>query len=217
MQSSVTSRDGKRGCLACVKRFRPTRLDARYCSAACRQRAHRARAHIARIDREIEATRLHYWQLIERKAHALGVSVGEVLVDESQSVDDQGQVEIHGRLVGKIRPYPRGSATEAVKTAGTNTEPVAANWVRDAPRRSGRHHHPGRRPDAIPSPTTAHAQLVGWRTDSQVGRRSDRQRSCAHIARLCQPDSGNRPRPSCTPASNGRHSQAGAPRCHLSR
>jgi len=123
MQSSVTSRDGKRGCLACVKRFRPTRVDARYCSAACRQRAHRARAHIARIDREIEATRLHYWQLIERKAHALGVSVGEVLVDESQSVDDQGQVEIHGRLVGKKNVRRPGWTQWGLESAGAPWSP----------------------------------------------------------------------------------------------
>jgi hypothetical protein len=32
-----------RACLSCGKQYEPKRTDARYCSAACKQRAHRAR------------------------------------------------------------------------------------------------------------------------------------------------------------------------------
>jgi hypothetical protein len=45
-------------CPACGEQFRPPRKDARYCSPACRQRAHRARVKPLRVDGVPSADRL---------------------------------------------------------------------------------------------------------------------------------------------------------------
>jgi hypothetical protein len=90
--------------------FVPSRADARYCSAACRQQAHRSRAGVDDLDREIEAARLHYWRLLARKAQALGVNLSQVMTAEAQYIDLDGNVFMgQEALTGRGRPAGRTS------------------------------------------------------------------------------------------------------------
>jgi hypothetical protein len=105
----------KRKCRVCGYKFKPTRADARYCSPGCRQRAHRARAGIDDLDREIEAARLHFWQLVYDKAVAKGCDVSQVVTDIAQYIDHDGNVYEGGlpgrggRLVGRSgKPFRPG-------------------------------------------------------------------------------------------------------------
>lgn len=113
-------------CVACGGKFKPTRSDARYCSGACRQRASRARAKLDGLDREIEAARLHYWSLIAEKAIALGVEPVQVVTGESQFVDAEGNVFMHGSRVGRIEPHRRGWAAWGLEAAGPPWSPPPA-------------------------------------------------------------------------------------------
>jgi hypothetical protein len=90
----------KRPCRSCEKKFNPARRDAKYCSDACRQRAHRARASMPDLDRQIEQARLLYWNLIAQKARALGRSPSQVVTGESLYVDREGYVWTGGVLTG---------------------------------------------------------------------------------------------------------------------
>ena len=101
----------------CRASFRASRRDAKYCSGKCRQRALAARATSTDLDREIEATRVQYWELVHRQAEASGQSVSQILTAQSQFVDEAGNVYMGGegmggmgegrRLVGKTAP-PHG-------------------------------------------------------------------------------------------------------------
>ena len=115
-------------CLICGARFRAPRRDARYCSTRCRQRAHRAREAAPDIDAEIEAARLHYWVLIRRKAEALGLSEGEILTHEAQTVDTEGRVFMFGRQVGTTEPHRPGWMAWGLEAAGPpwSAHPYAA-------------------------------------------------------------------------------------------
>jgi hypothetical protein len=95
-------------CAACGSKFKANRVDARYCSGACRTRAHRARAQLDALDREIEAARLRYWTLIAEKARAVGGSAA--IASEVQSVELDGTVRINGRAVGRREPHRPGWA-----------------------------------------------------------------------------------------------------------
>jgi hypothetical protein len=92
------SRSVTRKCKACGAKFRPARADARYCSAGCRQRAYRARAADTDFDRDIEASRLRYWQLLYEKAVANGVDVSSVVTQCAQYIESDGT-----RLFRKLR------------------------------------------------------------------------------------------------------------------
>ncbi len=114
-------------CATCQAKFKRTRSDARYCSAACRQRAHRARAQLDDLDREIEAARLHYWQLVRQKAEASGTTPSQVVTAQAQFVDEEGYVYVNGwgrrdpkaRLVGRVPPSrPGWGATWGAEAAG---------------------------------------------------------------------------------------------------
>lgn len=59
-----------RECQVCRTRFAPKRSDARYCSAACRQRSFRARSKEDELVRELEAARRRYWELARTLAIA---------------------------------------------------------------------------------------------------------------------------------------------------
>jgi hypothetical protein len=109
----------KRKCVTCRKTFRPARRDARYCSGRCRQAAHRARTDADDLDREIEAARLRYWELIAQKAKALGRSRSDVLTGESQYVDLDGTVYVGGVLGGG----------ECRRLAGRLPGPNRAGWT----------------------------------------------------------------------------------------
>jgi hypothetical protein len=102
-------------CVTCGRTFISRRADARYCSGRCRQRANRARQISTDIDREIQAARTHYWDLIRRKAEARGVAVSQVLTAEAQTVTPDGQVFMNGKIgdtsgapVGTVAPLAQG-------------------------------------------------------------------------------------------------------------
>jgi hypothetical protein len=98
-------------CATCQAKFKPTRTDARYCSPACRQQAHRSRAKLDDLDRQIEEARLLYWRLVAEKARGQGRSLSLVVTDESQLVNERGDVIMHGRVVGQSEPHrPGGGA-----------------------------------------------------------------------------------------------------------
>ena len=113
-------------CRTCGRRFKPTRSDTRYCSGACRQRAARARSKLDELDRDIEVTRLRYWALIDEKAIALGASESQVVTDESQHVDQDGNVYMHGRLVAHTEPDRPGWAAWGLEAAGAPWSPPPA-------------------------------------------------------------------------------------------
>ena len=86
-------------CVACERKFTPRRSDGRYCSPACRQRAYRERGRFEELERELEATRVHYWRTLRRLAAAKGVPEGLVVAWDSPFVDSKGNV-----LSRKLRP-----------------------------------------------------------------------------------------------------------------
>lgn len=112
--------------MVCGAKFQPRRLDAKYCKPACRQRSHRARAGVSELDREIEETRVHYWKLIAQKAHALGRARLQIVTDESQYVDADGNVFVGGvlggggwRLAGRTaQPHRQGWSAWGLEAAG---------------------------------------------------------------------------------------------------
>lgn len=110
-------------CATCQRRFTRARADARYCSGACRQRAARARAKLDELDREIEKSRLHYWMLIREKAIALGVEPSQIVTDEAQLVDTEGNVFMHGEHVGRTDPHRSGWGGWGLEVAGPPWSP----------------------------------------------------------------------------------------------
>ena len=110
-------------CSVCGRRFKPGRSDARYCTAACRQRAHRARLAGDPTDREIEDARLAYWRLIERRALARGVDESDVNTEQAQFVDVDGRVFMDGHEVGSVTPDRPGWASWGLEAAGPPWSP----------------------------------------------------------------------------------------------
>lgn len=117
-------------CRGCERRFRPARADARYCSDACRQAAHRARRKGDPTDREIEEARVRYWRLIEQRALARGASRSQVVTGEAQYVDLDGTVWMGagpdgrgGRYAGRITPDRPGWAGWGLEAAGPPWSP----------------------------------------------------------------------------------------------
>lgn len=124
-QPSRTVTQRKRKCDTCCKAFAPRRSDSRHCSAACRQRAHRARAKLDTLDREIEAARLLYWKLLYEKAKALGRAPSQIVTGECQYVDQDGNVWMGGvldgtpwRRAGKTTPGRKGWKVLGLEAAG---------------------------------------------------------------------------------------------------
>jgi len=117
-------------CSACGRRFKPARSDARYCTPGCRQPAHRARLSGDPTDHEIEAARLLYWQLIERRALARGADRSQVLTGQAQYVDLEGTVWLGarpdgkgGRYAGHITPARSGWVGWGLEAAGPPWSP----------------------------------------------------------------------------------------------
>jgi ribosomal protein S27AE len=108
---------GKVSCAACGSKFVPARHDNRYCSGACRQRAHRARAGLEDIDRRIDEAKALYWSLVAEKAEAIGRSMSQVVTDEAQFVDAAGHVFVRGEFVGEQRPHRPGWAAWGLEVA----------------------------------------------------------------------------------------------------
>ena len=105
-------------CVTCQRKFVSHRADARYCSGRCRQRANRARQTCTDIDRAIQTARRHYWDLVRRKAEARGVPLSQVLTGEAQTVDEQGNVFMHGQPVGTTTPGRPGWTRCGLEAAG---------------------------------------------------------------------------------------------------
>jgi hypothetical protein len=108
--------DSRLRCVTCGKRFAPARTDAVYCSNGCRQRAYRERANLSDLERELEEARLRYWELFRRLAVATGETNMGAL--ESQFVDEDGNVFMHGRQVGKTQPHRPGWAGWGLEAGG---------------------------------------------------------------------------------------------------
>lgn len=117
--TSKPSRPVTARCATCGRRFTPQRRDQRYCSAKCRQRSYRARAKIDDLDQQIELARRHYWGLIRQKAEALlGLTESQILTREAQTVDERGNVFMHGQHVGHTTPSRPGRASWGLEAAG---------------------------------------------------------------------------------------------------
>jgi hypothetical protein len=127
-------------CETCQRKFVAHRADARHCSGRCRQRANRARQGSLDIDRAIEAARLHYWELVRRKAEALGASLSQVLTGEAQFVDADGRVFLHGTQVGEVTPSRPGWAAWGLEAAPApfSPPPLTGRRTRHAPDRPGK-------------------------------------------------------------------------------
>nr|MBA2600732.1 hypothetical protein [Actinomycetota bacterium] len=91
-------------CAGCGTKFVQSRRDNRYCSGACRQRAHRARGGVSDIDRRLDEAKALYWDLIREKVEATGRTESQVLTDEAQWVIDSN-VYVRGELVGQAQPF----------------------------------------------------------------------------------------------------------------
>ena len=120
----------RRKCLTCKDTFRPKRRDAKYCSASCRQRAHRARARLSDYEAAIEAARLWYWRLVAEYAVARGESAAIIVMEQSQLVDEEGHVYMgcepggwggfgqQRKLVGQVKHSRPGWSGWGAEAAG---------------------------------------------------------------------------------------------------
>jgi hypothetical protein len=110
----------KTTCRTCEARFRSTRQDARYCSAACRQRAHRLRSDdVQLLLQKIDACRRLYWELVLELGATLGLGQSEVMSNYlSQYVDEEGYVYQRGEPIGKIIKSRPGWASWGLEAAG---------------------------------------------------------------------------------------------------
>jgi hypothetical protein len=115
-------------CTTCGTKFVPSRRDNRHCSGACRQRAHRARAHVDDIDRRIDEAKALYWSLIREKAEATGQGVSQVVTDEAQLVDTAGNVFVRGKRVGVKTPHRPGWGAWGLEAAGPPYSPPT-RWM----------------------------------------------------------------------------------------
>jgi hypothetical protein len=116
----------RRRCVVCERKLTAKRRGARYCSGACHQRATRARAResdLERLEREIDAAKAHYWALVQQMAEARGVQVSQVVTEQAQFVDEDGNVSIRDRLVGKTTPHRPGWASWGLEAAGPPFSP----------------------------------------------------------------------------------------------
>ncbi len=113
-------------CASCGRRFRPKRSDSRYCAAACRQRAYRARSREDELVRELEATRLRYWRLVDELRRARGQ---DPTTGEAQWVDVDGNVYMHGELVGRTTSKRPRWASWGLEAAGAPFAPPPGDRI----------------------------------------------------------------------------------------
>jgi hypothetical protein len=104
-------------CVVCDAKFTPSRRDARYCSARCRQRAARARADADDLARRIDEARSLYWKLVQQYAEARGIRPGGKHVGPVATVTEAGEVWIDGRMAGWARPQRPGWTTWGLEAA----------------------------------------------------------------------------------------------------
>lgn len=136
----------RRPCVACAQPFTARRKDARYCSGRCRQRGARARAAGDELAVQIEAARRYYWALVRRAAEARAVSVSQVVTEQSQFVDEQGNVYMGGKggigegaqLVGHVEPHRPGWASWGLEAAGPPFSAPPSGPAQEEPERQAR-------------------------------------------------------------------------------
>jgi hypothetical protein len=137
----------RRRCVICREHFTARRRDARYCSGKCRQRANRARQVSDDLDREIEVARRYYWALVRLAAESRGVGMSQILTEQSQTVDAQGNVFMGGRmggmgpgarLVGHTTPARPGWTAWGLEAAGPPFSPPPFEAPKDEPERAQR-------------------------------------------------------------------------------
>jgi hypothetical protein len=73
--------------------------------------------------REMEATPLHYWRLVRNLELVRG---SDVVTGEEQFVDADGNLYMHGELVGRKRPSRPGWAAWGLEAAGRPWSPPPA-------------------------------------------------------------------------------------------
>jgi hypothetical protein len=121
----------RRRCVVCQKKFTANRADARYCSGKCRQQAARSRANGHEWQRKLDRLRREYWATVRQAAEARGVTVGQIHTEQSQLVDENGNVFIRGKFVGTTKPPRRpGWSTEGLEAAGPPFSPPTG-WLAD--------------------------------------------------------------------------------------
>lgn len=130
----VTAREPSRAvtCATCRRSFQAARSDARYCSAACRQRAARARAELSDLEQRIDQARELYWSLVRQLAQAKGISESAVNTSLAQYVTEDGDVYMGGaaggmgegaRLAGHAHPVRPGWSAWGLEAAGPPFSP----------------------------------------------------------------------------------------------
>ncbi len=124
-------RGGRAVCSVCLANYRPKRADSRYCSAACRQRAFRARADSEQaLLQQIDETRVHYWQLVAKLALTLRMSTVWIRSNYlSQWVDEDGYIYMRDRLIGRATPTRAGWAGWGLEAAGPPWCPPTAHYT----------------------------------------------------------------------------------------
>lgn len=110
-------------CVVCNRSFTAKRRDARYCAGKCRQSASRARTSGHEWQVEIDRLRRAYWDAVRKAAEARGVRVGQILTDQSQTVDPDGNVFIRDKFVGTTRPPRSGWTSAGLEAAGPPFSP----------------------------------------------------------------------------------------------
>ncbi len=117
-------------CVVCQKKFIVKRRDARYCSGKCRQQAARSRASGHEWQRKLDKLRREYWETVRQAAEARGVTVSQVITDQSQSIDEAGNVYIRGQFAGTTKPRRPGWASSGLEAAGPPFSPPTAGLAK---------------------------------------------------------------------------------------
>jgi hypothetical protein len=134
----------------CGASFTARRRDARYCSGKCRQRGTRARSKQVDWQRELDSIRALYWATLRQAAEARGVPRSQVVTEQAQFVDTDGNVFVGPldgpkRFVGKTTPHRAGWSAWGLEAAGPPFSPPTS-WCAEqaernipgAKRRNGR-------------------------------------------------------------------------------
>ena len=138
--SRTVTRKRRRKCRSCQQSFVPKRIDQRFCSGACRQRACRIRQEQTDFQREIDKARVRYWKLVYEWAVARDVDVSQILTDQAVYVDADGNVfrgfpGSNGDFLGRINPNHPGWASWGLEAAGSPFNPPPERLAERAARR----------------------------------------------------------------------------------
>ena len=92
------------------------------------------------LAREIDEARAHYWALVRKYAEARGLNLSQVVTEQAQFVDADGNVRIGamgnlGPVIGRTTPHRPGWAAWGLETAGPPFSPPTV-WVDNNVRRA---------------------------------------------------------------------------------